>query len=551
MVTSDGLVSSPAPLLLFRDEMVVGVSDSACRQLARDRSELMGGGFVESLLADDRESFLGLLRQVDGSIVSAPVDDALQVRRRARNPSDVAGIMTDVLELQVAACSEGVLVDARDVTESLRRDRLLTVLASNTFVMDASGTIIWRTLSQEATLEAQGRDSANVNPLLLVHPDDLPDAMSDFVKVLEEPDDVHVTFYRAHREWDDKEWGVCRITGVNQLDDPLIGGVVIRSEPDTILQVDAIDRTAGDFHSLAASAPIGIIVSNLEGLSIYRNRLADELLGLDGTEVGNMCWTAAMPPSDRAVIQAIFRDRLEHRSSGSAVVTIERPGVGTAWVRVDVLPQLSESGKAFGMIATFLDVTSEIVAKEGLQKAQNQLWRLANHDILTGLPNRMQFNDRLDAAFVRRSRDQQNVAVLFCDVDNFKPVNDDHGHHVGDALLVEIAHRLDGTTRATETVYRIGGDEFVVICEGFADPADLGVLAARLIARVGDPVHLGDVIAQVGLSVGIAVAGAESSGDSLLADADAALYRAKELGRNCFTVAGVAPVAVVPAGGGA
>jgi diguanylate cyclase (GGDEF)-like protein len=252
---------------------------------------------------------------------------------------------------------------------------------------------------------------------------------------------------------------------------------------------------------------------------------------------GRTDWTSQMRPNDRVVVERIMAEALERQKGGSVAVTIDRPDGTEVWVRVDVLPQVGENGKPFGLIATLLDVTSENEARQSLQKAQTQLWQLANHDILTGLPNRMQFNDQLDRAFVRRKRGGQALAVLFCDVDSFKPVNDTFGHHVGDAVLIEVARRLDTTSREIDTVFRIGGDEFVIICEGFSGSDGLGRLARRLIDAVGPPIGVGEVTAKVGLSVGIALAQPETTGESLLARADAALYRAKQLGRNRFMLA--------------
>jgi diguanylate cyclase (GGDEF)-like protein len=127
--------------------------------------------------------------------------------------------------------------------------------------------------------------------------------------------------------------------------------------------------------------------------------------------------------------------------------------------------------------------------------------------------------------------------VLFCDLDHFKQVNDELGHAAGDALLVEVARRFSDSVRATDTVCRLGGDEFVVLCEAFEDIAGLEALTRRLIQVVGQPVPIGAATATVGLCVGIAVATATSTADDLMARADAAVYRAKQNGRNCSVTA--------------
>lgn len=157
----------------------------------------------------------------------------------------------------------------------------------------------------------------------------------------------------------------------------------------------------------------------------------------------------------------------------------------------------------------------------------------ATHDPLTDVGNRAGLLDRLHLALARARRTDRRVAVLFCDLDGFKAVNDRFGHDVGDRMLVEVAARIGGAVRPSDTVARTGGDEFVVVCDDLDDAAQAHVIARRVAEAVeGTPVRLGDLDLQVGISVGIALADdVLDHPDRLLHAADLAMYRAKEEGR--------------------
>jgi diguanylate cyclase (GGDEF)-like protein len=167
-----------------------------------------------------------------------------------------------------------------------------------------------------------------------------------------------------------------------------------------------------------------------------------------------------------------------------------------------------------------------------LKSTQAQLEHQATHDPLTGLPNRPLFQELGEQALARSDRYGTTVAVLFLDLDRFKPVNDSFGHAVGDELLVQIARRLRSAVRRGDVVARFGGDEFVVLCEHPAGRSEMTELARRLIDALSHPVEIAGVSASVGASVGIAIGGGgRVTIDTLIRDADAALYQAKEEGR--------------------
>jgi len=169
------------------------------------------------------------------------------------------------------------------------------------------------------------------------------------------------------------------------------------------------------------------------------------------------------------------------------------------------------------------------------QRDEERIRHEAVHDPLTGLPNRTLLWDRLDRALARSLRDGGATGVLFVDLDNFKDVNDAHGHAAGDAVLVELGRRLQSAIRPTDTVARIGGDEFVVVCEQVDESSALA-LGRRLEHAIEQPLLLGELEHQLSASIGISIG--RSDRDALVRRADAALYGAKARGSGSIEVGG-------------
>ncbi len=169
-----------------------------------------------------------------------------------------------------------------------------------------------------------------------------------------------------------------------------------------------------------------------------------------------------------------------------------------------------------------------------LREANDQLQRIAYEDPLTKLPNRSNFEDRLYAEVARCDRDGRSLAVLFIDLDGFKPVNDSYGHPAGDAVLRQIGQRLRALARASDAVARVGGDEFLMMIDGPADASVAASVAQRILDAVEGPCVLLHDTLQVSCSIGIAMYPQHGPGDKLLANADAAMYSAKRSGGSTF-----------------
>ena len=184
---------------------------------------------------------------------------------------------------------------------------------------------------------------------------------------------------------------------------------------------------------------------------------------------------------------------------------------------------------------TLADVTSAYLlnaqARADLKESSELALASALHDDLTGLPNRALLVQRLEHAILRCRRSGHPVAILYADLDDFKAVNDTHGHHVGDELLVALSERLGALLRPGDTLARLAGDEFVILCEDLEDASQVDLIAVRIGLALDEPFILSTTKVQVTASVGIAFAGrGDDVPEKVLQEADTAMYQAKRQG---------------------
>jgi diguanylate cyclase (GGDEF)-like protein/PAS domain S-box-containing protein len=253
-----------------------------------------------------------------------------------------------------------------------------------------------------------------------------------------------------------------------------------------------------------------------------------KLSGLPESEALSGAWPQVIHLDDRDAASAAWANMVVHQTPIDHEFRIRDAAGEWRWVRSRGALIAQDVGEPIEWVGVLEDIDAR-------RKAQADLIHMAHHDALTGLPNRAQFHAKLSEALACASNHTEG-ALLFVDLDRFKEVNDTFGHPVGDALLVAVADRIRAATGPTATIARLGGDEFAVIQRDGDQPQSAAALSAELIERLSAPYDLQGRQILIGASVGIEFFSQEQDQDRLLANADMALYCAKQDGRGRYAI---------------
>jgi len=282
------------------------------------------------------------------------------------------------------------------------------------------------------------------------------------------------------------------------------------------------------FRALAESSRDVVLVRDLDGMLSYCSPAVWASLGYRPEDLEGTYERELIHPVDLGIRDGLIARLLATKvAQPPAELRMRNKSGDWRWFEM-IDTNCLENPSVQGIVTNARDLTERKASEAALLER-------SLHDALTGLPNRLLVMDRLEIALARTARANDVLAVLFCDLDAFKAVNDSVGHEGGDRVMIEIAHRFKRAFREADTVARTGGDEFVVVCEGLSSVADATELAAHVRAIVEEPITFDDFEAAVSVSIGImTVEGPEAStvGPTvLLRNADAAMYVAKRGGK--------------------
>lgn len=394
------------------------------------------------------------------------------------------------------------------------------------------GTIVAANKALALMLGYGVEDLLEINGADLVHPDCEVAAKADVQRVL----DAGAEGYTSERVYLARDGSPVSVlvsviatrnkdAGAQQL----IAFVVDQRPQKAALE--SVRASDNRFRRIFDEGLVGALLVDARGAIIDVNTSMERILECEREDlVGGALVDCFTDEADRCRIASVLAGN-DIESQLRAELGMTATDGRAVWAQV-ALSWLMDQGGERMFLAQVEDITARRVAEQRLKE-------LALHDELTGLPNRRLLLERCDRAFaVARSTRTTNtrVAALFIDLDGFKPVNDRSGHAVGDQLLRDIAHDLAAALRPTDTVARVGGDEFVVLLEQLTDQDDVRVVADRIASTVRRQTPAGGALLQVTASVGIAVADLarepDISPDQLLRRADSAMYRAKERGRD-------------------
>jgi len=412
-------------------------------------------------------------------------------------------------------------------------------------LLDQEGVTLYSSQSSAAILGDPVEELVGKTPFDRVHPEDQAEVRALFQTSLRSPGFPLVSEFRMRHRGG--AWRTVEAVLVNRLDDPSVAAAVLNYRDVTERKraqqkIEGLNRDlqrqVAEFQTLLEVIPIGIgIARDPACRRIEGNPYMARLMGLSPAD--NISLSAR---DGEAVPSALFRDgrplapeqlpMQKAAAQGVEVVDMEmdvvREGQKVATVLGYAAPLFDETGRPRGAIGATLDITER-------KRAEEQIKSLAYHDSLTGLPNRRLFRDRLSMAVAQAHRNSQHLAVLFLDLDRFKSVNDSLGHAAGDRLIQHVAERLRTCLREGDTVARLGGDEFTLLLPGVAQVVDAARVAEKVLDALRAPFLIEDRELLATASIGISLYPEDGrDADTLVKNADAGMYRAKQQGRDNY-----------------
>ncbi|HSL60128.1 MAG TPA: diguanylate cyclase [Acidimicrobiales bacterium] len=394
--------------------------------------------------------------------------------------------------------------------------RLLDASPDALIGIDAGAVVRYASAAAERMLGWRVADWIGRNGLDLVHPGDHAAMLGALGTVTEK--DVGRPI-EARVRGGDGTWRWIELVGRDRLADPEIAMILLALRDVT--ERRRLEVAAGDasrFEVLLRHSPTVMVVCDADGRIATLSSSLTRLLGHDQERIeGRPLADLAHRDDAAAVIDALGRARVGPTGTAEVDVRLTRVGDGAErWYRLEIVDLLDDPVVA-GVIVAAHDITE-------LHEARLALEHMASHDQLTGLANRRRLLAHLDAALTGGGP----VAVLYIDLDGFKPVNDLLGHGAGDEVLVRTARRIEDVTGGRALVARLGGDEFAVLLAD-DDAATADEMALAVAAAVAEPFRVGGGVAHIGASVGVATAvdGPRLGAEELLADADRNMYRNK------------------------
>ncbi len=297
--------------------------------------------------------------------------------------------------------------------------------------------------------------------------------------------------------------------------------------------VQALHASHNRYRELTDAVQQVIFETDRLGRITYINPAWNDLSIHRGEAMMGRLWSDLLHHDDRANLAQDFENLMQERLpklQHDARVSGSR--IDKFWINAQLIPRTDDDKRVIGSIGTLLDITER-------KHSEAAIRHQALHDSLTGLPNRMLLIERLDHALNVNRRLGKILALLYIDLDNFKPVNDQYGHNAGDQVLCEVARRLRTQIRDSDTAARIGGDEFVVLIESTEEVDGIHVVADKLLSALSEPITIKvgarETTCRVGASIGLTLAPREGADvDTLLQQADRALYAAKAAGKGCI-----------------
>ncbi len=415
-----------------------------------------------------------------------------------------------------------------DVDDDDVQDGGLTA-TPRTITVDAAGRILTATPAAVSFLRQGDARVVGSEFIHSIHPDDLQDGIETFVAVTATLGTTQRVRMRIL-----SEEGLYRWVEVHGRAELVHGAIHLTCSlidvDDEVRSAEALAESERRFRMLAESTPVGVVRVDQGGHIRFSNAAFHSISGLPHGHADE--WLELVDPDDLPRLVPRFeRFMASENVFDEEFRILPRHTSGERSIRVVARQMRSPDGQITDVIASIVDMTERVLLEQKLAHD-------ATHDDLTGLANRALLRTHLEQR-LRRSRDaSEPLAVIFIDLDDFKRINDSHGHTVGDEVLQRLADRVQSSVRPDDLVARFGGDEFVVVADAGGGPDSVLSVAHRVQRALAQPFDIVGTPISARASIGVALeTGGGASADALLSEADAAMYAAKSLGRGRIHIA--------------
>lgn len=324
------------------------------------------------------------------------------------------------------------------------------------------------------------------------------------------------------------------LSPIRDLEGFIIGASMVARDITKHKQADnALKVSELRFRTMAEAMPHVVWITRPDGWNIYFNQQWVDYTGLTLEESYGHGWNKPFHPDDQHRAWDAWQQALHNNGKYSLECRLRRKDGIYRWWLVRGVPLHDESGNIIQWFGTCTDINDIKQAENALEESNEKLKHLAEHDPLTGLINRPLFADRIEQGILLSKRQKETMAVCFMDIDDFKQINDQYGHATGDLLLCAATKRLQTCIRESDTLARVGGDEFALILLGLKKEQDVVMIAKKMIQRFSEEFLIENKTLKVTLSIGISLYPRDGH-KSLIEKADSAMYYVKNHGKNNF-----------------
>ena len=373
-------------------------------------------------------------------------------------------------------------------------------------------------------------DMRQMTLLQLIHPADQASASGKISALMAGELEAVTLEQRFQRSSGSIVWVALTLSVVRQIAGEDLHAVAVVQDITKRKRSEALLTASEErFRDVVDAAGEYIWETDAEWRIVFISNQIERVMGYSPAElIGHQ--TMEFLPEDEAIrVEHLFRNRKNRAAPFNAIELQALNSAGErVWQQMSGVPVLDDLGQIIGYRGASLNINDRKLAEQKIEQ-------LATKDSLTGLPNRLLLNDRLEQAIANAQRKEEMLALMFIDLDRFKTINDSLGHHVGDMLLKSVADRLNGCVRRGDTLARLGGDEFIIALYNLKAIDDVTQIARKILSTVSHPCQIEGHMLSSGCSIGIGIYPSDGADvQTLMRNADTAMYHAKEKGRNNY-----------------